>query len=88
MYQKLAFRETLVVSYLPTKSNQMVPKPVGGLCQDVQLAKGRNPLMRKGPGLEQQIVEMITKRMNIKNNPPGFQTNCGLENIKIIPVYL
>ncbi|KAF5291752.1 hypothetical protein FQA39_LY14240 [Lamprigera yunnana] len=60
LYDQLTFREVLVISSFVSVPNPFVPKVVGGICIDVQSAKGNNPLVRKHAGLRQSLLELIT----------------------------
>ncbi|KAF2904558.1 hypothetical protein ILUMI_01605 [Ignelater luminosus] len=67
MYNKLTFRETLVISTFKDSTNSFAPNIVGGLCLDIQKAKGSNPLYRKDIGFEHRLVEFITSKLNALN---------------------
>ncbi|XP_031331731.1 uncharacterized protein LOC116162270 [Photinus pyralis] len=60
LYNKLTFRETLVVGSFTSCPTSQLPTVVGGLCLDVQSAKGKNPPLRQQSGLSQSVVELIT----------------------------
>lgn len=67
MYDKLTFRETLVISTFKDSTNSFIPRIVGGLCLDIQKAKGSNPLYRKDIGFEHTLVEFLTSKLNTWN---------------------
>lgn len=60
LYNKMTFRETLVVGSFASCPTAQLPTIVGGLCLDVQSAKGKSPLLRQQSGLSQSVVELIT----------------------------
>lgn len=49
MAEKLCFRETLVIGHLHLEMANAPPNAVGGICLNVQKAKGSHPLDRKIP---------------------------------------
>ncbi|KAF5292643.1 hypothetical protein FQR65_LT11195 [Abscondita terminalis] len=72
LYEQIVFRETLVVSSFDSSPNRFTPNVVGGLCLDVQAARGKNPFRRKHTGLNQSLIELIT---NIEmNRRKGLKT--------------
>lgn len=49
LYKKLEFRESVIISVLDKTKDGLLPKPVGGMCLDIQHATGKNPLERRIP---------------------------------------
>lgn len=46
---QLCFRETIVIGHLQEQLKNAPPTPVGGICLNIQKAKGSHPLDRKIP---------------------------------------
>ncbi|XP_025830962.1 ciliogenesis-associated TTC17-interacting protein-like [Agrilus planipennis] len=67
LYDQMTFRETLLVSTFANMSESPVPTPVGGICIDVQKAKGRGPLVRRDPAFEQELIEALTWKHEVGN---------------------
>lgn len=66
MFQKLAFRETLMISKVDAVAEfrEVDPKPVGGLCLDVQMVQGYQPLHKEEPmdaDLDIQVFNILQK---------------------------
>ncbi|KAK4877793.1 hypothetical protein RN001_010299 [Aquatica leii] len=89
LYEQLTFRETLVISSFESAPNPYVPTIVGGLCLDVQSAKGKNPLVRKQTGLKQSLIELITNlEMNRRNGTKSIsQQELDKFIVRIKPQY-
>lgn len=49
---QMCFRETIIVGRLPEDLKCAPPNPVGGICLNIQKAKGSHPLDRKIPTFE------------------------------------
>lgn len=74
LYKQLEFRESVIISLLDKTKDCLIPKPVGGMCLDIQRATGKNPLIRRIPNLYQFYrnkepdgviaTEIIEKRRN------------------------
>ncbi|KAJ8956316.1 hypothetical protein NQ318_015054 [Aromia moschata] len=73
LFEKLAFRETLLISELnlTADSKECKPKTVGGLCLNVQIAEGHLPQEREQPvdaELDREIF-LILQRVRRGSKP-------------------
>lgn len=53
----MCFRETLIVGHLGAELKNAPPDAVGGLCLNIQKAKGSHPLDRKIPTFDEEPPE-------------------------------
>lgn len=66
MLKKLAFRESLLISEVdyPSDSMEVEPRPVGGLCLDIQMVDGYLPKNREMPTdaeLDRAVFQTLQK---------------------------
>lgn len=64
MYEKLAFRETLVIGTFARDAYGLHPDPAGGLSLNIEMARGSQPLNRIDNNVEDNMIEDIEKLVN------------------------
>lgn len=66
MYDKLTFHETLVVAMFEEGPFHLRPEPVGGLCLNIEKARGSQPLQRVEPSFDDDTI--VKSNTNIDND--------------------
>ncbi|GJQ85394.1 hypothetical protein Trydic_g10168 [Trypoxylus dichotomus] len=85
MYEALTFRETLIVQRI-IDGNELAPEPVGGLCLDIQQAKGKQPPKRECDDIDSRLARIwkakprqatlgIDEVRNVKKELPAGDTS-------------
>ncbi|KAJ8939320.1 hypothetical protein NQ314_011178 [Rhamnusium bicolor] len=78
LFEKLSFRETLLISALDPDvfCKEVEPKAVGGLCLDIQMAEGHQPEKRERPTdaqLDKEVLELLQKAKLMAVRSPSIE---------------